>query len=418
MSFDHFNLLTTSYDALESLSIETPTAVQALTIPPLLEGKDVIGQAHTGSGKTLAFGLPLVEVCDPDVNETQALVLTPTRELAQQVGKVLQDLCERAELRIAIVYGGVGYESQMAALRAGAHVVIGTPGRVLDHLKRGALKIDRLRYLVLDEADEMLDRGFARDVERILSLTPKSRQTALFSATTPDWVHTMAARYLKTPLFLKVDNQAEAPPDIEHSVIEVWSGDKLPVLLGLLDQETEGATIVFGRTRHGVENLARRVGRLGYNVAALQGSLGQNQRDAIMSRFRSGRVPILFATNVAARGIDMLTIDRVINYDLPETAELFTHRVGRTARIGRSGQAITLITAADLQKMQEIERHLGRKLPRVSPPPAPALATLNRPARPSALVSQAPNAQSDPSDPRRQRRNRRPKTAVAPVAAP
>jgi ATP-dependent RNA helicase DeaD len=416
LSFEDFNLLTSSYDALEDLSIVTPTAVQALTIPPLLEGKDVIGQAHTGSGKTLAFGLPLVECCDPDVSDTQALVLVPTRELAQQVGEALRPFCEGAELRLAIVYGGVGYEAQMQALAAGAHVIVGTPGRVLDHLSRRTLRLDRVRYLVLDEADEMLDRGFAKDVERILALTPRSRQTALFSATTPEWVHSMAARYLKTPLFLKVDDQQEAPPDIEHSVIEVWSGDKLPVLLGLLSQETEGATIVFGRTRHGVENLARRVGRLGFNVAALQGSLGQNRRDLIMSRFRSGRVPVLFATNVAARGIDMLTIERVINYDLPETAELFTHRVGRTGRIGRSGQAVTLITAADLQKMQEIERKLGRKLPRVSPPPAPDLSGLQRP-RPEpqpAIADTSPTR--EPAGPRRRRSRRRGAGALAPAA--
>jgi superfamily II DNA/RNA helicase len=357
----------------------------------------------------------LVEACEPDVNETQALVLVPTRELAQQVGKVLTDLCERADLRVAIVYGGVGYEPQIQALRAGAHVVIATPGRALDHLNRRTLRIDRVRYLVLDEADEMLDRGFAKDVERILSLTPKTRQTALFSATTPDWVHTMAARYLKTPLFLHVSDEREAPPDIEHSVIEVWGGDKLPVLIGLLSQETEGATIVFGRTRHGVENLARRVGRLGFNVAALQGSLGQNRRDTIMSRFRSGGVPVLFATNVAARGIDMLTIDRVINYDLPDTAELFTHRVGRTGRIGRSGQAITLITATDLQKMQEIERKLGRKLPRVEPPPIPELALAAQKPRP-ASVAPPESVPSAPAAAQGRRRRSRPR-GEKPVAA-
>jgi superfamily II DNA/RNA helicase len=214
----------------------------------------------------------------------------------------------------------------------------------------------------------------------------------------------MASRYLKSPLYLHVDDQAEAPPDIEHSVIEVWGGDKLPVLLGLLSEETEGATIVFGRTRHGVENLARRVGKLGFSVAALQGNLGQNTRDAIMARFRSGRVPVLFATNVAARGIDMLNIDRVINYDLPDTAELFTHRVGRTGRIGRSGQAITLITAADLQKMQEIERKLGRKLPRVPAPPMPDLASMRRP-EPGIVISDTSSESA--TGPRRRKRSRR-----------
>jgi ATP-dependent RNA helicase DeaD len=424
LSFVPFNLRSSSYDALEALSIETPTAIQAEAIPPLLEGRDVIGQAHTGSGKTLAFGLPLIERCDSTLHETQAIVLTPTRELAQQVGSVLTQLAKRAGLSVAIVYGGVGYEPQIQALRSGAQVVVGTPGRVLDHLERGTLRLDAIRYFVLDEADEMLDRGFARDVERILGATPRSRQTALFSATTPDWVHTMASRYLKEPFFIKVDDEREAPPDIDHAVVEVWSGDKFPVLVGLLAQETEGATLVFGRTRRGVENLARRLQRTGFEVAALQGDLGQNARDRIVSRFRAGHLPILLATNVAARGLDMLNIERVINYDLPETAELFTHRVGRTGRMGRSGQAITLLTVTDLPKLQEIERKLGRKLPRVQPPssPPPAFAPNFTPKAREAVAAPAMDLEAVietalASAPRRRRRRRgRPLGAPGAVA--
>ena len=417
MSFAPFNLRPSSYEALKALSIDTPTAIQSEAIPHLLEGRDVIGQAHTGSGKTLAFGLPLIERCDSTFREAQAIVLTPTRELAQQVGSVLTQLAKRAGLDVAIVYGGVGYEPQIQALRSGAQVVVGTPGRVLDHLERGTLRLEAIRYFVLDEADEMLDRGFARDVERILNSTSRTRQTALFSATTPDWVHTMAARYLKEPVVIKVDDEREAPPDIDHAVVEVWSGDKFPVLVGLLAQETEGATLVFGRTRRGVENLARRLQRTGFEVAALQGDLGQNARDRIVSRFRAGRLPILLATNVAARGLDMLNIERVINYDLPETAELFTHRVGRTGRMGRSGQAITLLTVTDLPKLQEIERKLGRKLPRVqppsSPPPAYAPSFRARPPEPVAEVIAPVAASAEPSGAPRRRRRRRPAGAAA-----
>ncbi len=427
MSFSHFHLRPSSYEALKAANIEEPTVIQAEAIPVLLAGRDVIGQAHTGSGKTLAFGLPLAERCDPALHETQALVLTPTRELAQQVALVLDDVTHAAGIEVAVIYGGVGYQPQIDALTAGAQIVVGTPGRILDHLSRGTLRTGALRVVVLDEADEMLDRGFARDVERILGTTPPSRQTALFSATTPDWVHNVSKKYLRDPVIIEVDDDKEAPPEIEHAVIEVWSGDKFPILLALLAEESEGATLVFGRTRYGVENLARRLGRLGLPVAALQGNLGQVARDRIVARFRSGQVPVLLATNVAARGLDMLNIGRVINYDLPETAELFTHRVGRTARIGNSGQAITLMTVVDLPKMQEIERKLGRKLPRVKAPaavaaPPPGKTISRRPAPPvtrAAPVATTTASTTDATDaPKKRRRRRRRPAESAPVLAP
>jgi len=331
-----------------------------------MAGRDLVGQAHTGSGKTLAFGLPLIEKCDPRTKEVQALVLAPTRELALQVGEVMTQLAKPAGLNVAIIYGGVGMSPQLDALERGSQIVIGTPGRILDHLRRRSLKLNQLRVMILDEADQMLDKGFAPDVEAILSCTPRSRQTALFSATTPDWVRRVSAHHLNEPEFLEVEPE-ETAPDIEHTVVEMWSGDKLSVLLALLDQPSAGATLVFGRTRHGVMNLARRLNQRGYEVEALQGDLGQQARERIIKKFRAGRLPVLLATNVAARGLDILNVDRVINYDLPETPELFVHRVGRTGRMGQSGQAITIIDATDLQKMQEIERHLGRKLPRVAP---------------------------------------------------
>ena len=362
------------------MNIETPTAIQESSIPVLLEGSDIIAQAQTGSGKTLAFGLPLIERTDPQRRHVQALVLTPTRELARQVGDVLSQLGKAAGISVTLLYGGVGYATQEQQLAAGAQVVVGTPGRVLDHLKRRTLRLQDLRMLVLDEADEMLDRGFAPDVERIIAMTPRSRQTALFSATTPSWVEQIAAKHLKQPEIVQSDQADGSEPDINHLVMEVYREDKFQALVRLLKQPEEGATLVFGRTKHGVRNLGRRLQASGFKVAVLEGNLNQAQRDRALDSFRSGQVPILVATNVAARGLDIVHIARVINFELPETHELFTHRVGRTARMGRSGQAITLISAVDLPKWQAIERGLGVKLPRLNadgksvttPPPASA----------------------------------------------
>jgi ATP-dependent RNA helicase DeaD len=403
---------------LDSQNIVTPTPIQAQAIPVMLAGKDVIGQAHTGSGKTLAFGLPLVEACESTLHQPQALVLTPTRELAQQVGSVLEQLAKPAGLSLVVLYGGVGYGPQIDALQRGTQIIVGTPGRVIDHLQRGALRLEHVRLLVLDEADQMLDKGFAPDVERIIARTPRSRQTALFSATTPEWVRKVSDRHLRAPESIRVGQQTEAAPEIEHSVIEVWSGDKLPVLLSLLSQPAEGATLVFGRTRHGVVNLARRLQRLGLEVEALQGDLSQQSRDRVVKRFREGRLPILLATNVAARGLDMLNIERVINYDIPETSELFVHRVGRTGRMGRSGLAITLVAATDLQKLHEIERGLGRKLPRLPAPATVVDPTRHQAQRVREITPVHPAAVADQTGkPRRRRRPRRGKSGPAGLVA-
>jgi ATP-dependent RNA helicase DeaD len=354
------------------MGITTPTAIQERAIPILLGGRDVIGQAQTGSGKTLAFGLPMMERCDGQQRHVQALVLTPTRELARQVGQVLTALGKGAGIKVVMVYGGRPFGQQEAALASGAQIVVGTPGRVLDHLKRGTLKLERLRMLVLDEADNMLDQGFAPDVERIVGRTPGSRQTALFSATIPSWVQKIGAKHLSDPEVLTAEEGDGSDPDIDHVVVEAYTEDKFRVLQRLLAEPTEGGTLVFGRTKRGVRNLGQRLETQGYRVAVLQGNLDQKARDRALDKFRSGQVPILVATNVAARGLDILHVERVINYELPETHELFTHRVGRTGRMGRTGRAITLVSAADLPKWQAIERGLGRRLPRVNPNGEPA----------------------------------------------
>ena len=363
------------------MDVETPTPIQAAAIPPLLEGRDMIGQAATGSGKTLAFGLPLVQRVDARQPLPGALVITPTRELAQQVAGVLSNLIARTDLRLVTIFGGRSIGPQQEALRKGVQIVVATPGRLVDLLARSSLRLDKIRYLVLDEADEMLDRGFAPDVERILAATPRERQTALFSATTPAWVHGISAKYLREPVVIELGAAEDMELDIDHVVYEIWREDKFAVLCRLLDQPTQGSTLVFGRTKHGVRKLGVRLERLGYTVGVLQGNLSQQQRDRVLRDFRAGKTPILLATNVAARGLDILHIERVINFELPDTHDLFTHRVGRTGRMGRSGRAITLLGPGDLPKWHEIERGLGRKLPRMTPEGEAIAAPATRPSR-------------------------------------
>ena len=350
---------------IQKMGITEPTPIQSSVIPAMLQGRDVVGQARTGSGKTLAFAIPLVSRCDPTLRAVQSLVLVPTRELAIQIAQVMTPLAEAHHIRVTLIYGGRSYEPERRALAVGSHIIIGTPGRTLDHLKQGTLSLNKLRHVVLDESDEMLDRGFGPDVERILSHAPAQRQTALLSATLPDWLMQTASRYLNNPLVFHVDADIDSPPEIEHVVYEMDLAYKFDALRTLLDRQGPHPIIVFGRTKHGVKKLAQKLEGLGYPVAALQGNLSQNARERVMTDFRSGRVRVLLATNVAARGLDIASVEQVINYELPETGELFTHRAGRTGRMGQSGEAITFLTPEDGQKWRQIERTLGRRLARV-----------------------------------------------------
>ncbi|HEY1294155.1 MAG TPA: DEAD/DEAH box helicase [Chloroflexota bacterium] len=389
-SFAHFDLHPTLHRAVHAQGLRSPTPIQASAIPALLDGQDVIGQARTGSGKTLAFLLPLVERARPDVRAIQALVLVPTRELAIQVGAVLGPLAAVRRLRHTLLYGGRSLGPEQRALRT-AQIVVGTPGRTLDHLRQGNLSLDRLSMFVLDEADEMLDRGFAPDVERILAYAPATRQTALFSATLPAWVAGIAARHVQNAVTIEVDAKTPAPPEIEHVVYDVDADGKLDALRALLDRRADEAVIVFGRTKHGVKKLARRLEALGYPAAALQGNLSQNARERVMAGFRSGSVPILLATNVAARGLDVPEVGQVINYELPETPEWFTHRVGRTGRMGRAGRAITLLAPEDAAKWRQFEKALGRKLQRrawVHPGKARIAPATAKPAAASEAIAE------------------------------
>ncbi len=388
------------------MGISTPTPIQAAALPPLLQGLDVIGQARTGSGKTLAFGIPAIERLDPHSRAVQMLVLTPTRELAVQVGGVIEALGARRSISIALVYGGRPMGAQRERLRRGVSIVVGTPGRVLDFIRQGVLRLNALKMLVLDEADEMLDMGFAPDVTRILQATPATRQTALFSATVPDWVRHTSKKHLRDPVHVSVDPRPEDSAPIEHIAYDVPTGGKLRVLCDLLDHRGEESILVFGRTKHGVRKLARELAEAGYPVESLQGNLSQPQRDRVMQRFRSGKVKILVATNVAARGLDVTSIAQVINFDLPETSDLLTHRIGRTGRMGRRGQAITLLAPIDSTKWRDLERGAGKRIPR-APWPGARAALDATPESVLATIPQRPMAQPMVSFSVRYRRGRR-----------
>jgi superfamily II DNA/RNA helicase len=337
--------------ALAKSSIDAPVAVQAEAIPPMLRGSDVVIQAPTGSGKTLAFMLPLVEklmaVSGPG---PRAMVVTPTRELAIQVERVFRSLS--TSLKCGLIYGGVGYATQELALKGGVDLVIGTPGRILDMVTRRKLSLSRVHLLVLDEGDEMLDAGFAPDVERIIDLTYEP-QIVLASATMPEWVSRMIARHLDNPVRVVVVSEAEDL--LEHGLIRVARADKVRTLSRLL-QAHRGSAIVFGRTKHGVRKLSRDLRNMGHDSADLQGNLSQNVRDRTMDGFRAMRTNVLVATNVAARGLDISHVDLVINFDLPDSPQWLTHRVGRTARMGEAGRALTFVTPEDESAWVKLSR--------------------------------------------------------------
>jgi len=338
--------------SLARQNIHQPLAIQAMTVPVLLSGQDVVIEAPTGSGKTLAFLVPLVErLGGHSPAGIRALILAPTRELAGQIQSVLHGV-DRS-LRSALIIGGAGYASQNSALGNGCDVVIGCPGRILDHAARGAVRFDGVEYLVLDEADEMLDQGFARDVERIIEMTPaSSRQTVLASATMPEWVQRMIRKHLRHPEQVRI---SAAEPTLEHALVNVERENRVDLLSRLL-RSHNGSAIVFHRTKHGAKRLARDLARHGHRSGELQGNLSQGARDRAIAAFRKGDSDVLVATNVAARGLDVSHVGLVVNYELPETARWMTHRVGRTARNGAAGRALTFVSAEDADKWRKLRR--------------------------------------------------------------
>jgi ATP-dependent RNA helicase DeaD len=345
--------------ALQDVGYEKPSPIQEQAIPPMLEGRDVIGQAQTGSGKTAAFGLPILEHVDPTVPEVQALILTPTRELCIQVTQAIRTYGQRKGADVVAVFGGAPIRSQQAQLRAGGHVVVGTVGRVLDLAQRASLILHSCRFVVLDEADEMLDLGFLEDVERILNMTPNSRQTALFSATMPPPIRALADRYLYDPVTVRVKAATLTVDSVEQFALEVKPADKADRLVEVLSAERPEQAIVFVRTKIRTDQLYRKLRDRGLNVRALHGDMTQGQRDGVMLAFKGGRVPILVATDVAARGLDISTVTHVVNFDVPTSPDVYVHRIGRTGRVGRSGRAITFVEPRQRGELVAIEKHVG-----------------------------------------------------------
>jgi ATP-dependent RNA helicase DeaD len=355
-TFAELGLSATTLESLAHLGYERPTPIQEQAIPPLLEGRDVIGQAQTGTGKTAAFGLPMIEYADPEDPDVQALVLTPTRELCIQVTQALRAYGERHGVAVVAVFGGAPIRSQAVQLKD-AQIVVGTVGRVMDMIDRHHLFLDQARYVVLDEADEMLDLGFLEDVEAILRRAPMGRQTALFSATVPPEIRTLADTFMHDPVQIKVRAATLTIDTVDHFYVEVPDGEKPEALVRVLRDERPEQAIVFVRTKIGVDRLARRLDNAGVRVKALHGDMTQGQRDGVMIAFKDGRERLLVATDVAARGLDIAGVSHIVNYDIPNSPDIYVHRIGRTGRAGESGRAITLITPRQRRELEAIERH-------------------------------------------------------------
>jgi ATP-dependent RNA helicase DeaD len=355
-------------DALAALGYEEPTPVQREAIPPMLAGRDVLGQAATGTGKTAAFALPLLHRVTPDADarsRTTALILVPTRELAMQVAEAVHKYGKSMGIRALPIYGGAAMEAQLRMLKHGVDVVVATPGRALDHIRRKTLRLDAVKVVVLDEADEMLDMGFAEDLEAILDATPADRQTALFSATLPPRIADIANKHLKDPVRVRIDREvvpAGSAPRVRQVAYIVGRAHKIATLGRVLDVEHPTSAIVFCRTRTEVDELTESLNGRGYRAEALHGGLSQEQRDRVMKRFRANTADLLVATDVAARGLDVQHVSHVVNYDVPSAAEAYVHRIGRTGRAGREGVAITLAEPREHRLLRNIEQQTRQKI--------------------------------------------------------
>ncbi len=349
--------------AVSDVGYESPSAIQAATIPAMLAGSDVVGLAQTGTGKTAAFAIPILSKIDPSNRATQALVLAPTRELALQVAEAFGRYgAHLPDVHVLAVYGGSSYAVQLSGLRRGAQVVVGTPGRVIDHLERGTLDLSRLDYLVLDEADEMLQMGFAEDVERILADTPEYKQVALFSATMPPAIRKITTKYLHDPVEVTVKAKTATAENISQRYIQVAGPRKMDALTRVLEVEPFEAMIVFVRTKQATEEVAERLRARGFAAAAINGDIAQAQRERTITALKDGTVDILIATDVAARGLDVERISHVLNYDIPHDTESYVHRIGRTGRAGRSGNAILFVTPRERHLLNSIEKATRQKL--------------------------------------------------------
>ncbi len=355
MKFEDFSLSKETMKAVSEIGFEEPTPIQVLTIPKVLSGQDIIGQAQTGTGKTTAFGIPILERCKKGTKPF-AIVLEPTRELAVQVAEEISRLAKYKKVNVLPVYGGKSIESQIRALQRGVDVVVGTPGRIMDHMQRRTLSLSDIKMAVLDEADEMLNMGFVDDIETILKETPVERQTLLFSATMPLPIMNIAKRYMRDPEKIRVNTKDVVVPKIKQVFYEVRAEDKVNALSRLLDVEDPQLAIVFCHTKREVDEVSMKLRQIGYNAGALHGDFTQPRRDEVMAKFKKGVLDILVATDVAARGLDIQNVTHVINYSIPQDPENYIHRIGRTGRAGKSGMAITFVTPREYRHLKLIEK--------------------------------------------------------------
>lgn len=363
LSFESLGISETRLQQLEKLGFTTPTNIQAQAIPQLLAGRDVVGQSQTGTGKTAAFSVPILDQIDIEKKAVQAIVLTPTRELAVQVCTAIKSFVGKQDLKVLPIYGGQSIDRQIMQLNRGAQIVVGTPGRVIDLLERGNLQLDQVRFVVLDEADEMLSMGFIDDVEKILASAPKERQTALFSATMPVTIRLLVKRFLRSPVTVTVDQPKAAPAKINQVAYLVprnWT--KAKALQPILELEDPETAIIFVKTRRTAAELTSQLQASGYSVDEYHGDLTQQARERLLNRFRNKQVRWVIATDIAARGLDVDHLTHVINFDLPDSVETYVHRIGRTGRADKEGTAISLVQPFERRKQQQIERHVRLSL--------------------------------------------------------
>lgn len=368
VTFKEFGLSPEVMKAVSKMGFEEATPIQAATIPLSLQNRDVIGQAQTGTGKTAAFGIPLVEKIDMNNDAVQAIVVAPTRELAIQVSEELYKIGSTKRVRVLPIYGGQDIERQIRALKKHPHIVVGTPGRILDHIQRRTLRLQNVHTVVLDEADEMLNMGFVEDIEAILSHVPTERQTLLFSATMPEPIRRIAERFMNNPELVRVKAKEMTVPNIEQYYIEIQEKKKFDTLTRLLDIQSPELAIVFGRTKRRVDELAEALNLRGYAAEGIHGDLSQAKRLSVLRKFKEGSIDILVATDVAARGLDISGVTHVYNFDIPQDPESYVHRIGRTGRAGKTGMAITFVTPREIGQLHHIEKTTKRKMDRMKPP--------------------------------------------------
>lgn len=361
--FDELNILPQILRGIKDMGFEEATPIQAQAIPVVMSGRDVIGQAQTGTGKTAAFGIPMLQKVDPSLKKTQVIVLSPTRELAIQVAEELHNLCKYLHgIKILPVYGGQDISKQIRSLKGGVQIIVGTPGRVMDHLRRKTIRCDYVHTIVLDEADEMLNMGFREDIETVLEYIPQERQTVLFSATMPKPILDITKKYQTDAVTIKVVKKELTVSNIEQFYYDVKRKDKVDVLTRLLDYHNPKVSIVFCNTKKQVDELSRELSARGYFAEGLHGDMKQAQRDRVMANFRKGKTDILIATDVAARGIDVDDVEAVFNFDIPQDDEYYVHRIGRTGRAGRTGKAFSFVKGKEVYKLKDIMRYCKTKI--------------------------------------------------------